>query len=402
MTTEKNKVIFILLDACRCDYISEATTPFIFQLGQQGRYYKKLQPSHGFCERTEIFVGLNSQQSGYFTAFGRNPLESPYRRVSYILKVLGYFEKKFRSSFFSKAIRRLVWEVAKYFPNTYYPARIPLADLSNYSLTEDGKVNALEHDQRSLFQRYSVFQGAMTSLKTHQSLTDDDRFSLVLKNIDRPYDLYPIYIGELDTAGHKFGPDSIKLISTLNDVDKKIEEFWNKINTDPKIKLVICGDHGMSKVTKIINVKDEIEKLIKSGKIDKNTTYFIDSTMVRFWFNDKKNQKEIIKQMLSENFLSYGKIIDKVDYKINNIPCSVEYGDLIFTCKNGTVINPDFFTPSTIDLKGMHGYVPTKNEHFGFCIISGSDIKYEKKTQVFPLTYVYTELHILLNQHVVV
>ena len=48
------KVILVLLDACRGDYINSDDTPFLARLSEEGRYYKYLVPSFGFCERTEI------------------------------------------------------------------------------------------------------------------------------------------------------------------------------------------------------------------------------------------------------------------------------------------------------------------------------------------------------------
>ena len=65
----KKKVILILLDACRGDYINKKNTPFISSLSKQGTYYKYLKPEFGFCERTEILVGKKPLESGYFTAF---------------------------------------------------------------------------------------------------------------------------------------------------------------------------------------------------------------------------------------------------------------------------------------------------------------------------------------------
>ena len=69
--------IFVLVDAMRSDYISQNNTPFIYNLSQKYFYVKKVRPSVGFCERSEIISGLNYEKTGYFTAIGR--IRSNYR-----------------------------------------------------------------------------------------------------------------------------------------------------------------------------------------------------------------------------------------------------------------------------------------------------------------------------------
>ena len=44
------------------------------------------------CERTEILTGLNSMQSGFFTAIGYDPENSEYKNFN-LLNLAGFFEK---------------------------------------------------------------------------------------------------------------------------------------------------------------------------------------------------------------------------------------------------------------------------------------------------------------------
>lgn len=53
----ENKVVFVLIDALRSDYINEEDSPFLFNFSRQNRYYKNVTQSRSFCERAEIFTG---------------------------------------------------------------------------------------------------------------------------------------------------------------------------------------------------------------------------------------------------------------------------------------------------------------------------------------------------------
>jgi len=77
--------ILLLLDAFRNDYLTEQTTPFLWKCAMEGEYYKNVEQSYGFCERTEIFTGKPASESGFFTAIGYDPINSPYKNINGLL-----------------------------------------------------------------------------------------------------------------------------------------------------------------------------------------------------------------------------------------------------------------------------------------------------------------------------
>ena len=91
--------IFILLDGFRKDYLSNSTTPFLWKCSQEGEHYESVEPSFGFCERTEILTGMRGDESGFFSAIGYDPANSPYSGKNilsffhFIEKLLLYFLK---------------------------------------------------------------------------------------------------------------------------------------------------------------------------------------------------------------------------------------------------------------------------------------------------------------------
>ena len=52
-----HKVLFVLLDALRHDYINSVDTPFLYSKISQGLYAKKLKSVSGFTQRTAIYTG---------------------------------------------------------------------------------------------------------------------------------------------------------------------------------------------------------------------------------------------------------------------------------------------------------------------------------------------------------
>jgi len=391
----RKKVILVLLDACRGDYINKQNTPYLYELSKQSHYYKTLVPSFGFCERTEILVGEDGESSGYFTAFGYDEKKSPYNSFSTILSLLGVIENKLQSAFFSKLIRRIIWEIFKKKDGTYYPARIPLSELSNFILTEDGKNNLIDKSDDSIYNlAKNVFYGATTSLDKYLKGSDEDRLNLVLNALDKKYDFYPTYVSLLDGIGHIYGPNSKEIKQALRIVDTQIEKFITSVTKkNQNVSIVLCGDHGMSSVKSYVDLTNIFEELIKKNLINKNTKVFFDSTMARFWFHKKDfSSKKIIKNAINKKYANMGYFVEKDEYKKHGIPSNRMYGDLIWLCNEGVILSPDFFTPKDKSILGMHGYKPTDNQHYGFCLIVNSDKDRRVYETPQPLTVVYDEL----------
>jgi predicted AlkP superfamily pyrophosphatase or phosphodiesterase len=389
------KMILILLDACRSDYISDETTPFLSKLAKNNLYYKSLKPGFGFCERTEILVGKEPLESGYFTAIGRDPEKSPYKNYRFFFKILGWIEEKLQSIFFSKVLRRLIWEVAHRKEGAFYPFRIPLGSLSNFCLTEDGKNNLISYSGDSIYNIVNnVFFAATTSLDSNLRGSDQKRLNLVVSALDKDFDFYPIYISILDSVGHKYGPESLEMKKSLMQIDRELNTFYKKVTSGPHNPAVVfCGDHGMSTVTSSINIKNAIDGLKMLDSAPVIVDMFLDSTMARFWLKGKSvDEFNILKTHLELVFKGEGVLINRENYNDYYIPDLDLYGDCIWICEEGVIISPDYFNPKDKRILGMHGYTPSETKHNGCCIISGKDFSDATFLDCEPLTDVYIEM----------
>jgi predicted AlkP superfamily pyrophosphatase or phosphodiesterase len=391
----EKKIVLVLLDACRGDYISMENTPFLDKLSKDNRYYKSLVPGFGFCERTEILVGKNTLESGYFTAFGRCFEKSPYKKFRLPLLFLETIEKLFSSIIISRLIRRFIWELVKNKDGSFYPFRIPLSKLSNFSLTEDGLGNLITSSDESLYNVASkVFRKGSTSLDSKLIGSDQSRLNLVVKNINGPCDFFPTYVSILDSIGHKDGPHSMEMKKALGELDKKLEVFYNKLQVleNPPV-IVFCGDHGMSPIKETLNIKKIADKIFLNKSVSDHFDMFLDSTMARFWFNNNiKTEMYHFKDLLEKNFKNKGVFLFQNEYEDYGIPNSNLYGDCIWICNDGFLISPDFFTPSNKILNGMHGYLPKSNQHYGFAIIAGKNVKKLQFLEPIPLKRIYYEI----------
>ena len=377
--------IFVLVDAMRSDYISKKNTPFLYSLSKKYFYIKKVKPSLGFCERSEIISGLNYEKTGYFTAIGRNKQKSEYKKLSNtygaVLEKINSFILLMPKIYFLKKRIDLNKIYKKYLnkilQNQFHSKmpiyNIPINQLKKFYLTED----ELDHfsDQfypkNSLIKKlqeknYIINKDSWTYLGNMNQMNQEETMQfLKRKNKESNKEFIFSYIGLLDVIGHRYGPKSSEMKKALTEIDSFFEKLYN---TNIDNTLIILGDHGMKTIKKTVNIYPLLKNLSEKFnlKINKDYNFFIDSTMLRIWIhNDQKDAiiKYINKQKL---ILENGAIISdqiKVDKKI--------YGDFIWLANEGTMIFPDFFhfnIPA-----GMHGYDNNKESSFGTCIIYSKD-----------------------------
>ncbi|MDD5014028.1 MAG: alkaline phosphatase family protein [Atribacterota bacterium] len=371
-----------MVDAFRWDYINRTDTPFLYNLSKKNIYVRRIKPSVGFCERTEIFTGMRPIQSKNFTALGFAPEKSFYGKYKKILKILSLIEKSIiiNNMLFRKILNRIFRVLGANF-QTY---QIPLDLLQYFDLTED----KFDHYEEEAFVSESIFDimrknnkkyfyDSFTSLKIHKNKINSDqgRIKFLIDNVNSNINLYLLYLADSDTYGHLYGPDSSKMKNVMAEIDKKLENLIKAFTKKKKdTKFIVLGDHGMLGVNKYL----DLIKLIKENtslKINKDFIVFLDSTIARFWCFNEKSKIEIKEVLSHEPFLKYGIVIDKRIAKEFSIPYTDKsYGDIIWWANPGVLIFPDYFHKYK-RYKGMHGYNPKDENSHGFCIISYNGCK---------------------------
>jgi hypothetical protein len=383
--------VLILIDAMRYDYINSVNTPFLQACSAEGSYIEHIIPSYGFCERTEILSGVPPNKSGYFTAIGYDPKNSPFRNfrglwfLSAVEKILHLSISKMNvniGELFSRLYRRVLRST--FLKRNMGIYRIPINLLKYFALTEDGEKNESNGGIKfksilNLMEEKAVeyYQGSFTSLDMPPNGDDKNRMRLALIAAEKSEaELFLVYITIIDSVGHDYGPESIEMKNALKKIDGELNDFVQECEKiSPGNDYIFLGDHGMVTVESHFNAEEEI--LFIAGKygmkLGRDYLMFLDSTVVRLWAqNPHASMDDFIYDIeKSEAFQTHGIFVDDEKKKEIELPLDDErYGQVLWIANPGVLVFPDYFHRNTPS-KGMHGYDINVVESHGSCIMYG-------------------------------
>lgn len=357
------KTLFVLVDALKSLYLSKDYMPFLFSLSQKGFYIKEIIPCPGFCERSEIFSGLDCFDTGNFAAIGYIPEISPYKNDGLILclaSLADYINSRVTRRLFS------IWRKRNgRILNAY---RIPFPTLKKIALTEDGYKQLIPHSD--IFDVLNK-SGLSYTLEGFTSLANLKRKTISVldfakKEISKQTDFVPLYIGVLDVVGHKYGDDIDSIKPYLKEVDSQLKSLYEEAKKGD-YAFCILGDHGMVSVRKKVDVRKVVQET--GCRLYQDYEAFYDSTMVRFWFYSDE-AKQIVRESLDRVLSDVGFTVDKGNCLKYRIPLDVlnsrgipVYGDLVWCANPGILITPDYYHSTKSSVSGMHGYVETEEGH---------------------------------------
>ena len=346
-----NKVIMIFIDAFSSEYLNQYYSPFLHDLQEDG-YVKHIEPLPAFAGiGTTLFSGTWPITNGAWTNFVKNDKKPDF--PSYIINLFAIFDLIPND--------RLRWDL-KYVVYRALKKPVPIPNQMPSHLINFFKSKV----EKSMFQDdfidgiptlFSIVRGCGKSYTAiNKFMASDEKIAKMtidyLKREDCS-DLTYLKFSSLDLFGHIFGPSSSSNCNRVKMIDNLIREI--KIEADKSSEdftFIIFSDHGMSPVSKYLDIQECLEKT--SLNIIEDYFIFIDSTMARFWFNTQEAREKITTVL---NEIEDGYIVSDSDLQENNLPINKkEYGELIFALNEGIVMQPDFFHINTI-MKGMHGHI---------------------------------------------
>jgi predicted AlkP superfamily pyrophosphatase or phosphodiesterase len=366
------KTIVLMLDAFRRDYITSRNTPFLYGLTRKYGL-GQLKQHFGFKNTVGFYTGVHPRKLGLFTnyiydkkirAFPYSILLSPFpgklkfHLINFFNHLQGndmsypsinmdyfkYFKLKQKKHFFQQDSIKTIFSVFKRNEIGYLFYDFPF-------IIENGK-SRIHYTFRN---------------------NDEARAKKFLKLINK-HSFYYIHLTDLDSIGHKFGPKSSEIKRTLRKTDGLVKEILSNFDLE-KDNNLIWSDHGMVPINKIFDLQS---KLPGFGK---DYIYFLESTMARFWFFNKKIKKQVLS--ILEKHKDKGKILSKQDKKSLKIDFNNNlYGDEIFLLNSGTLLYPNFF--NNVPVKGMHGYDLSDRNETTFLIINRKFRKQAKMEDLFP------------------
>lgn len=390
------KVIFILADAFKSEYINVCNLEFLKEeiTKTNNLYIEKIYPSTGFCEIIEYVTGKPAEENGYLAQIAfKEEWEKKEVNINYWLLILEKIEKimskipKIRWIYFNfvnKILKKYISEemirvrykipitLLEYFKPTesvYSYDSIGFGGESNifYKLKEKGVSYDIDD-----FVKYNKIKG-----------TDNGRLENLItkiKNKDlKGFTL--LYIGYGEIAHYNSVKNNF-FNQELKNFDIKLREVVNLLKKNyEEYELMILGDHGMVNIENYFNIYPIIEEFRNKFNLNlkKDYMYFIDSTMFRLSLKNKliisevrKFFKDKLKGYYEENLEDY---FNKFDSK---------YGDIKILLKPGNVFYPDYFNYKKN--KGMHGYnSKTQGQEGTFVSISSQKLNQEK----FKEKYLY-------------
>mgnify|MGYP006176199853 CR=1 FL=1 len=371
--SKKHKLIFILVDALRWDYINNSDSPFLDKLSKSGVSGSAL-PSFGFEPDAAYLAGLNPDESDGGAMFWKHDKNSDFNFSKFFPNSIDFLPRRI-NWFFRKIIRLIAQcfgrtnRIKKYCD----PCNIPIKYLhkfsyssvmSNYPWENDFmKNNTIFHYLNNKSMTY--YYHCIPDYKVKSKIVCE-RF---LREYNERYDYAFLFIGDLDSVGHKFGPNSIERKNTLQTVDKRIETIYNHaLKFNKNLNIIILGDHGMAEVDKSIDIEPSLGRLKKNGlKFD----YFVDATMLRIWSKHKSTQRKIFDEINKIDGLIY--IDKKLELKYSINYSHNFFWDQCWQVNDGCILHPNFFSTKSAPI-GMHGYLPDTQDNKPAYIVHSSNI----------------------------
>jgi alkaline phosphatase D len=246
----KNKayILLISIDGYRWDYTKKYKPKFLSQFMATGASLKSLRPAYPtktFPNHISIITGKYPMNHGIVS----NSFYAPDIKLDYSLRD-------------RKAVKH----------GPFYQAS-PF-----WSLTNTNKIRSA-----TMF-----WPGSEAKIKGHRpsyylnyehKLPHEKRIETVNSWFNLPEDLRPhfvsLYFSDVDSAGHKYGPDSHEVKVAIDKVDRSIEILVNSLKRlDLDLNIIIVSDHGMARVddSKTVSIANTVlsKRLLKEYNTNGN------------------------------------------------------------------------------------------------------------------------------------
>ncbi len=166
-----------------------------------------------------------------------------------------------------------------------------------------------------------------------------------------------LYMAAMDATLHDDGSPSARVSEKIAWYAQQVREVYDAacLKYD-EVRLHVFSDHGMTNVTRSVDVMRPIRALPLRFGVDYSAVY--DSTMARFWFMTDKARDLITAELLK---FSEGHIM--TEEELAGYGCDFadqRYGQLFFLLEPGYLLCPSFMGEKP--LAGMHGYDPTHKD----------------------------------------
>lgn len=393
-----DKILFILLDAFRHDYINSVDTPFLYSKTQAGVYARKLKSTTGFTQRSAIFTGAKGRDTGMFTMYTFDPDGSPFRFLRDSARLKGFqrwdslldslpsvpglrrAKRRLKENYKAaeQRYREWIYRETKRYASHAPPSYIPLELLPFIGVSEDTRPIHLPHglNQETVFDVFTRERVEYKFVMFPEVNCDDQAVFATL--LDESKSSARVVLGQFsdsDSLIHHCGPSAVKRREVVGEIDRRLRAIASRYTESTT--WVIIGDHGMTDVVEEMDVVAALATLQDKRKVTIGTDYllFIDSTMARFRWLTAAGRDFVAAIPELRQFERLGRFVDGEIAAHYNIPIDDRrYGDLIWWANLGVLLFPDYFHDRHTHNKGMHGYDTDHDDMKGFLLAFGPAI----------------------------
>lgn len=353
-------VILISVDGLRHDYIDKWKPPTLKFLKDNGLSSKSLIPifpSKTFPNHYSIITGMYAENHGLIS----NSFYSPLLNKTYSIGN-------------KKEVQSGEWYGGE--PLWVTANRNNMVSASYFWVGSEAKIKNSRPDY------FFLYDGRVPG----ETRVDEVINWLNMEAKNRPH-FITLYFSEVDSAGHKYGPNSIEVKNALFNIDDYLNRLVTKLaKIDHAVNIVMVSDHGMTEIT-------EKRKIHLPSKITDNTKIKIVGRGALSLIYTGKNQ-ELTKQVLND--LSAVKNINL--YTKDNIPKRFHFKEneripeITVSPKLGYYI-----AKGNKKVKGgSHGYDPRNKDMHGVFFAIGPNI-IPAKIKSFENIHIYPFITSILN-----
>jgi predicted AlkP superfamily pyrophosphatase or phosphodiesterase len=224
--------------------------------------------------------------------------------------------------------------------------------------------------------------------KYDEGFSDESRVKQVIEwlklaPVQRPH-FITLYFSDVDSAGHRFGPESLETAQAAQLVDSMIGKLRQELNAlKLPVNLILVSDHGMQDVNDgEVSLTDELDSKVRIE---------LDGPVALIYCKDAETiEKTYLKMKKSSKLDVYKREETPASWHFNE---NARSGDLVAIVKGAAVFTlrePGLGRGPCNPARGEHGYDPLKfKSMYAIFYATGPNIRAETKMVSFENVNVY-------------
>lgn len=381
----KEHLLIVCLDACRRDYLSSKSTPYLHGLMDDALFYdlETILAFPGIA--ATIYSGTYPDIHGVWTLFYYEP-RSLYKMLMPLTQIAALIDKieapkrhfRYGLAAFANLLRRSlglshpvsVYEIPadllKYFDVSirkclYETNALPVTTLFDLLYANGLRTLCIDWPL--------IFVNGLSKISFSLKHSDREEFEKARRALlgGNRFDVSLIQFHDLDKVTHEHGTGSPVTTEKVKELDYFLEKLVEGLSRKyEKVTTIVYSDHGAVDVHRKLNVMELLDSCNLILKRD--YLFFLDSTMARFWFFNEKARRAVT-NILGD--LDGGCLLTMKDKKDLRLPVANNYGEEVLLADPRVQIYPNFYQGYAM-AKGMHGYNPACNDMDGFFLLHHS------------------------------